>query len=93
MMTLPPDYTAITLNCPQLTNLRDAVYEAGHTLLDRCGGVGACFGCGVLVLSGECSPPSPLEEAAVGFESGERLACQCDVVGTLTLGIPRQMGR
>jgi len=88
-MTLPADYQLITLTCPELTCLRDAVYEQGYKLLDRCGGVGACFGCGVLVLTGECSPRTPLEEAAIGMDERERLACQCEVVGTLTLGIPK----
>ena len=67
-------------------NLRDAIYDAGYELFDRCGGVGACYGCAVLVKQADaCSEATIMEASAIGLAEGERLSCQTTFTGNITI--------
>ena len=57
-----------------------------------CNGVGACVRCKVKVLNGQLSKPEGLERDRIGnifHITGERLACQSQLLGEATIEIPR----
>jgi len=58
-----------------------------------CGGEGTCGKCRVLVLAGECQPPTAEENIwlnAVELEQGIRLACFCRIKGNIKLRFPKK---
>lgn len=74
------------------TVLRAAV-AAGLDLDHYCGGTCSCGTCRIEVISGATalSPIQGREQMVLGFEStqsGDRLACQAQVVGRVTIRIP-----
>ncbi len=71
--------------------LLQAAQEAGVGLAAICSGLGTCEECRVQVLRGEVSPPTLVEEAALGKEAlaaGWRLACQVMARGAVKIHIP-----
>jgi len=84
-----------TVECPQGANLRVVLLRARLPLYTRvaraihCRGNGACGTCAVRV-EGPVSEPTPAERRRLGLpphhpDSGLRLACQCSVLGDLTV--------
>lgn len=58
-----------------------------------CGGEGTCGKCRVLVLAGECQPPTAEENVwlnAADLEQGIRLACFCQIKGNIKLRFPKK---
>lgn len=58
-----------------------------------CGGEGTCGKCRVLILMGECQPPTPEEYAWLNeaeLEQGIRLACFCQIRGNIKLRFPKK---
>jgi len=57
-----------------------------------CHGIGACVRCKVRVVEGELSKPTPVERDKMGnifHLTGERMACQAEVIGPVKLELPR----
>ena len=84
-----------TIECPHGANLRVVLLRARLPLYTRvaraihCRGNGACGTCAVRV-EGPVSEPTPVERRRLGLpphhpDSGLRLACQCSVLGDLTV--------
>ncbi len=84
-----------TVECPQGANLRVVLLRARLPLYTRvaraihCRGNGACGTCAVRV-EGPVSAPTAAERRRLGLpphhaDSGLRLACQCSVLGDLTV--------
>ncbi len=75
-------------------NLLETARKAGIGLENKCGGVGKCGKCRVVLKSGRLSPPTQSErDLLTGAEltAGYRLACQArplDSDGSITLEIP-----
>ncbi len=66
-------------------------HEAGLRLHLPCGGHGKCGKCRVTVVSGETSPPTSEEEAALSADelaNGLRLACQTSLLSDAVVEIP-----
>lgn len=89
----------VEVSCPQGANLRMVLLRARLPLYTRtaralhCRGHGTCGTCAVFV-EGEVSEPTAAEQARLrvppfrklgGPEAGLRLACQCSVLGDLTV--------
>lgn len=58
-----------------------------------CGGAGSCGKCRVLVLEGECTPPSEEEIhclTTAELAQGIRLACYCQIKGKVRLGFSQK---
>ena len=58
-----------------------------------CGGEGNCGKCRVMVLEGECTPPAAEERVWLNtaeLEQGIRLACHCQIRGTIRLRFPHK---
>jgi len=83
------------VECPLGANLRVVLLRARLPLYTRvaraihCRGNGACGTCAVRV-EGPVSEPTPVERRRLGLpphhaDSGLRLACQCSVLGDLTV--------
>lgn len=73
------------------TTLLNAAQRAGVLLTAICGGEGSCGRCIVRVMSGQVSPPTPIEQAELGREqiaAGWRLACQTNVASDVHVHIP-----
>jgi ferredoxin len=81
---LPAD---ICITVPLGTPLREAVHLAGLEVQDRCGGMGACASCSVLIVEGQENTTSPTTaETVVGYlANNERLSCQCKVLGDVVV--------
>ena len=84
-----------TIECPQGANLRVVLLRARlplYTFVARaihCRGHGTCGTCAVRV-DGPVSAPTPAEQRRMRFpphqvDAGLRLACQCTVLGDLTV--------
>jgi ferredoxin len=84
-----------TVDCPEGANLRFVLLRARLPLYHRvaravhCRGRGTCGTCAVRI-EGEVSEPTAAERARLSLpphnqESGLRLACQCNVLGDLTV--------
>ena len=84
-----------TIECPHGANLRVVLLRARLPLYTRvaraihCRGNGACGTCAVRV-EGAVSPPTPAEQRRMRLpphqaDAGLRLACQCTVLGDLTV--------
>ena len=72
-------------------NLLDAAREAGIDLASLCGGSGLCDSCRIQIMTGEVSPATAGEIAALGeraIRKGERLACQTIPLSDLKVHIP-----
>lgn len=70
--------------------LMDLLDDAGIELESSCAGNGTCGKCRVLIISGECLPPSPAEMELLSpkdFKRGIRLACHCLVRGEVELSV------
>jgi uncharacterized 2Fe-2S/4Fe-4S cluster protein (DUF4445 family) len=71
--------------------LLEAAQSAGIELASLCGGAGVCNSCKVRIVSGQATPPSPDEQAALTaaeLRAGFRLACQTLPLSDLSLEIP-----
>ena len=84
-----------TIECPEGANLRVVLLRARLPLYTRvaravhCRGHGTCGTCAVRVV-GPVSEPTPAERRRLRLpphdpESGLRLACQCNVLGDITV--------
>ena len=84
-----------TIECPEGANLRVVLLRARLPLYTRvaravhCRGHGTCGTCAVRV-EGAVSEPTPAERRRLSLpphdpESGLRLACQCNVLGDVTV--------
>ena len=84
-----------TLDCPHGANLRVVLLRARLPLYTRvaraihCRGNGTCGTCAVQI-EGPVSDPTPIELRRLRFpphqpDSGLRLACQCNVLGDITV--------
>jgi len=84
-----------TVECPEGANLRTVLLRARLPLYNgvaraiHCRGFGTCGTCAVRI-EGEVSEPTAVERWRLGFpphdaESGLRLACQCNVLGDVTV--------
>ncbi len=71
------------------TTLREAAHELGIIVHDRCGGNGACCNCVITVLEGmeNICPKSPVEEAVFYLDKGDRLSCQCRLLGDVVIKV------
>lgn len=73
-------------------DLLRALRRAGVPVGSACDGDGICGKCGLRVLSGDLSPPGPLELRTIernGLGEGVRLACQARALsGVVTLTAP-----
>jgi len=68
-----------------------AAQESGVLLNATCGGEGTCGRCVIQVISGQVSPPNPIEENALGsvrIDEGWRLACQVRALDDTVIYIP-----
>lgn len=73
------------------TTLFEAARAAQAPVETLCHGIGACVQCKVRVISGDLTPPTPLERDRLGnvfHLTGERLSCQARVLGPVDLEIP-----
>ena len=80
-----------SVNVAEDTTIFDAASGAQAPVETLCHGIGACVRCKVRVVSGELTPPTPLERDKLGnifHITGERLACQARVSGPVNLVIP-----
>lgn len=71
--------------------LLEAARAAGIGLASVCGGAGTCEECRLRLLEGELSPPTLVEQAALGeaaLAGGWRLACQAEALGDVKVEIP-----
>jgi len=69
----------------------DAAQAAGVGLASVCGGVGTCEECRVRLAAGKLTPPTLVEQAALGqldLAAGFRLACQAEPLSDVKLDIP-----
>ncbi len=69
----------------------EAAQNAGVELLATCGGQGACYDCRVRIARGPVEPPTLEEHAALTpaeLAAGQRLACQCVLLGDVKVDIP-----
>jgi ferredoxin len=84
-----------TIECPLGANLRVVLLRAQVPLYTRvaraihCRGRGTCGTCAVRI-EGSVSPPTPAEQRRLRLpphrpEAGLRLACQCSVLGDITV--------
>ncbi len=68
-----------------------AAQAAGVGLASVCGGAGTCEECRIRLASGQLSPPTLAEQAALGAEAlagGFRLACQAEPLGDTVVDVP-----
>ncbi|HEX7541925.1 MAG TPA: 2Fe-2S iron-sulfur cluster-binding protein, partial [Anaerolineales bacterium] len=71
--------------------LLDAAHAAGVGLASVCGGAGTCEECRVRLAAGNLTPPTLVEQAALGeadLAAGFRLACQAEPLSDVKLDIP-----
>lgn len=71
--------------------LLDAAQTAGVGLASVCGGAGTCEECRVRLAAGKLTPPTLVEQAALGeadLAAGFRLACQAEPLSNVKLDIP-----
>lgn len=71
--------------------LLTAAQSSGVELVSICGGDGSCASCLIRLVGGELSPPTKIEEEALGVESltnSTRLACQAKPLGNVKVEIP-----
>lgn len=71
--------------------LLDAAQAAGVGLASVCGGAGTCEECRVRLAAGKLTPPTLVEQAALGeadLAAGFRLACQAEPLSDVKLDIP-----
>jgi len=71
--------------------LLDAAQTAGVGLASVCGGAGTCEECRVRLAAGKLTPPTLVEQAALGeadLAAGFRLACQAEPLSDVKLDIP-----
>jgi uncharacterized 2Fe-2S/4Fe-4S cluster protein (DUF4445 family) len=79
------------ITCDPGSTVLEAAQQAGVMLAAICGGQGSCGRCVVQVLTGEASPPTPLEQAQLApdeLASGLRLACQTTISSAAKIHIP-----
>ncbi|MEL6108479.1 MAG: 2Fe-2S iron-sulfur cluster-binding protein [Planctomycetota bacterium] len=83
------------IECEEGENLRRALMRSGAPLYNgvanviHCRGLGTCGTCAVEI-AGDVTPPTVIERGRLNFpphssDSGLRLACQCRVLGDVTL--------
>jgi len=92
MPTITFSSAGVTAEVRAGTSLLDAAQEAGVAVPTSCGGKASCHLCKVKILDGfdAISPMQYTEESALGnvfFITHERLACQTQVIGDVTLDI------
>lgn len=71
--------------------LLEAARAAGIGLASVCGGAGTCEECRLRLLEGELTPPTLVEQTALGetdLAAGWRLACQAEALGNVKVEIP-----
>ncbi|GAA4837691.1 2Fe-2S iron-sulfur cluster-binding protein [Algivirga pacifica] len=74
-------------------SLLEHIHDAELDWMHACGGNGRCTSCKAIVLDGaeHFSPLSPFEEKCIDagkLKEGERLSCQCQVNGDITIQVP-----
>ncbi len=72
-------------------SLLEAALKADVSMDNLCGGLGRCGKCKVLVMEGECLPPTLEEKKYLGpleLQKGMRLACQAHPLTDLKVWIP-----
>lgn len=81
------------VECAPTSTLLQAIQPAGIALTAVCGGQGICGRCTVHVLSGNVSPPTPVEQARLApaeLVRGVRLACQTIIQSDARIYIPAE---
>ena len=79
--------SGLELDIDENTTLRDAAHQLGVDVQDQCGGQGACCNCIIRIDSGaeNINPKTHLEAPVFYLEDGERLSCQCRIVGDVVI--------
>jgi uncharacterized 2Fe-2S/4Fe-4S cluster protein (DUF4445 family) len=80
-------------DCKEGSTILDVARDAGVYIDSACGGVGKCGKCKVRVVSGECSPVTPLESAQIDsreLAQGFRLACRAELQTEAAIFIPER---
>ncbi|HYO88754.1 MAG TPA: 2Fe-2S iron-sulfur cluster-binding protein, partial [Candidatus Limnocylindrales bacterium] len=89
IVTLEPVGRRVTV--AQGSTLLEAAQAAGVALVAVCGGVGACSGCRVRLVSGSLTPVTLEEEAEIRADllvAGWRMACQAEPRTDVVVDVP-----
>ncbi|HTG48085.1 MAG TPA: ASKHA domain-containing protein [Actinomycetota bacterium] len=82
--------TGTVARVPRGTTVFNAAHWAGLPIESTCGGRGTCGKCGVRIVAGEAeATPADHRHLADRLAEGWRLSCQCELVGPMTVEVPR----